>query len=243
MAAARRPLRSRRSPRAASAFRRSARMRYLRAQNARIGGMLGAEKKHFDDEIHDISLTSGWAGGELDPADNKCIFAPIQGSDATERDGNRVVVTDIDVNGRITQAVVTGQNNTTNSERAVIALVCDTQTNATQLNAEDVYTDAGGGVELPHRVLQYYGRFKVLAFAEVAIQPVVGAPVTDAGNTVCTSYCDGRFRLKWKGRIPVNFVADGGTVADTRDNSFHVIGVGTATTMQCHYNSRVRFYG
>lgn len=240
-----------------SRFRKAGPTRYVSAQrgpsyrrkaasrpNARTGGFLGVENKFLDSSIALTVMSSTWAGGELDPAGGS-LAAIAQGDGESNRDGRKVTLTSIHVRGHLelqmASAASAGQ-----AEVGTVYLVQDMQTNAAQLNAENVisdFTSAVGGYEsLPHAFqnLQYSKRFRILRKFTTAMNPVAGA-----GNGTSNDFSGGKYPFEWNVKVNIPVIHSGTTAAigSITDNSIHVIGCGSSPNCKVAYVSRVRFVG
>lgn len=201
----------------------------------------GAELKYFDAVKTDTAIGSSWTGGEYDPAAN-CLGVPTQGNGASSRVGTKITVKSLQVQGRVWRALGSDQADSRTPTLVQIALVMDTQTNGTQLNAEDVYTATDP--EVPgYRVIANTSRFKVLRTQTFNMQDV--SAFNDAaatGSIVGNAYC---FQWFIKMNQLINFIdsAGAGAVADIKDVSFHMIGCcsGTANVDRLEYNFRMRY--
>lgn len=212
--------------------------------NVRTGGLLGVELKAFDTArtVTAVTNADSWAGGEYETA-TYGLFCPVQGNGLSNRDGARVVVKSILVQGNIVRGVASDQADVRGPATIQIALVQDSQTNGAQLNAEDVYAAVNPCVP-GQRVLEYSKRFRVLATKTVVMHDVASA--ADGANTCSTAGSVAPFTFHVKMNQVVNFVngAGAGTIADLRDVSFHIIAATSyGNTDLIEYNSRVRYVG
>jgi len=189
------------------------------------------ERKYFTAQrdtvaLADLSAATTWAGAELDPATINALFAPVTGDDFNTRDGRKCQVLGIKVRGYFNvpaQADATGADD---ANVIRILMVLDKQTNATQLNAEDV---VGGVAVANNNVNQFqnpafFGRFRVLKDKTYTLN---NPQMTWDGTNIEQSGLKKPFKLshKFKKPLMVHFNAtNGGTVADIIDNSFHIIG-------------------
>lgn len=209
-------------------------------RNVRTSGYVGLELKFVDQVLADTTPSSSWVGGELDPAVANCLGACIQGTGESERNGLRIVVKSIHVQGMVYRSVAQDAADARAPNLIQLSLVMDKQTNAAQLNAEDVYVATDPEVPA-RRVVANSSRFKVLKTELFALNDV--AMGTDGANTNTITGNLHHFDWFIKMNQVVNFVAGGGggTVADFRDVSFHMIGCGFTGSDNVTYNSRVRF--
>lgn len=218
--------------------------------NIRSGGLLGIDLKCVDQILAGTALTASWAGGEIDPAAGvNCIGACVQGNGLAQRDGVKIVVTSIQIQGQVYRGVVAAQAAMRGGNLIQIALVMDTQSNAAQLNAEDVYgvTDP----EVPgRRVIEYTSRFRVLKTWLIEMNDVAAAndnAVAGPNSTIANAGVVRSFSCYKKMNQEVTFVAGAGagTIADFNRVSFHMIACcyAVAGGDSITYNSRVRFLG
>lgn len=189
------------------------------------------ERKYFTTGLTSTALVNfdagtTWAGCELDPATTNALFAPATGDDFNTRDGRKVQVLSIKIKGYFRVAAQTDTTTTDDAALIRLALVVDKQTNAAQLNAEDVF---GGVAVAPLNVDQFqnpafFGRFKVLKDKYFTLQ---NPNSTWDGTNMEQMGLVRHFKMTHKFRKPmiVHFNGtNGGTVADIIDNSFHLIG-------------------
>lgn len=207
--------------------------------NIRTGGFLDKEVKYFDFEVNNQALVAGIAGGEVDPAAN-CIFYPTQGNAVSNREGRRVLMKSLYVNFIFSADPSSDQADVTDPHPIMVAIVLDTQTNAAQLNAEDVYDDNTTSKTLACRNMEYINRFRVLWVKRFFL--TVSGTFTDGANTGSVGYGGRRYTVSKKLNIPVNFVANNGNCTDIMDNSLHVIAWGSAAD-NIYYRGRIQFVG
>lgn len=223
--------------------------RRRRVANLRTGGFLGMERKFYDTTKIGSALTTSvdGSGGEHDPATVNCISAPAQGDGEQNRDGNRIVIYSADVTGVIQIDKQANQTATDNAPMVTVALVLDKQTNGAQLNSEDVYTNPANDAIVSAtllRNLQYSSRFQVLKMTEVDFAT---PSMTFDGSNIEQCGQHRRFRLHWKGMLPVQFKggATGAGISGVNDNSLHVIAYTSSpdAAPSISYLARIRFRG
>lgn len=229
------------------------RTKYSGFNNFRSGGYVGKELKFYDTSIpfRLIGAPTNAAGGEVDPTSLNTLSAPEQGDGPSERIGRRLTSKSIFVNGVVKWE---GQNNSTNQNNppvVFIALVLDTQSNAVQLNSEDVFTNPSGDTTLassPMRNLQFIDRFKVLQMTQVRTpQPSMafaGVVTEFVTNSLLFPF---KFFQSLKD-MPVTFKANLAGIANVTDNSLHIIAYAsssgdTSQEVLMSYNSRFRYTG
>lgn len=210
-----------------------AKMRQQKAMKMYIprtaGALYASERKYFDSYVSALALTapSTWAGTEADPGTLNCLFCPTEGSDIDNRVGRKVTVHSIKINGTINvpdKANLTGCDNATLLR---MILFVDMQTNATQAQGEQLMSDPGAASALLNintfQNTANFGRFKVLRDVKLSLQNPV---ITYDGTNLEQNGMKRQFKLKYKfvNGLPVRFnAANGGSVADIIDNSFHLL--------------------
>lgn len=224
-----------------------ARNQRLRRRNVRTAGFLGIEIKFSDQKYSGNIVTSSDASGmEADPATTNCLNAVAQGDGESQRDGKNYMVKSLYINGHITALAKTNQTALLENYPIMLAVVQDTQTNAAQLNSEDVFATlaATGYADLLFRNLQYSKRFKVLWKQVYQMEP---PPASYDGTNI-----------EIAGIKPINFTValprlnmsvetkgTTGNVTDIINNSLHFIAVQgpSGYTPVLTYASRIRFVG
>lgn len=207
------------------------------------------ERKYFDSQctISIPATTTNFASAEADPTTLNTLFAPTQGDDFNQRTGRKVQVLSIKIMGHINVSAQADQTAADNSSLIRLLLVQDKQTNATQLNSEDVLTSGDGSLAVNYfQNPAFFGRFRVLKDKRI----VIGNPsMSFDGTNIEQAGLIRPFKMSIKFRKPVVVhynSTNGGTVADIVDNSFHVLagtnnaGAGTLTP-QLNYKVRTTF--
>jgi len=238
---------SKRSSKMASRNRAAASTYKKGMANPRTGGFMGVELKYKDTSLVSGALvapTNG-AGGECDPTPTLLCLNPIaQGTSAQERDGKQICIKSCFVSGVVDVPVLANQTAGSVSPMVYVALVLDKQTNAAQLNSEDVFTNPGASAvtaAMPLRDLQYTSRFQVLD--SVCIEPKMIAASYD-GTNIEAFGTRVPFKLSWSGDIITNYVGTNAVIASIQDHSLHIVAfTGPATGATLSYNARVRFVG
>lgn len=193
------------------------------------------ERKYFDSVrtgLGFVASTTTWAGGELDPTTLNCLFAPIQGDDIFNRQGRKVQVLQIKIQGQIGVPPQIGV--LTGDVAAIVRfhLVQDDQTNGAQLNAEDVFGTTSGTGE-PTDMFQnpaFFGRFKVLKSIKIVMQNPNFTNVSSIATSVAQQGLAHVWKMNAKFKKPVIVhynSTNAGTVADVINTSFHIIGINT----------------
>ncbi len=225
---------------------RRRRRRPRTSYNPRIGGFLGIELKFYDQSAgENLTAPTDASGGEENPSATITLNTVIQGDGESNRDGRQIVMKKISVVGCVRQALQTNQTATENAPLVLIALVHDTQTNGALLNSENVFVNPSADAELatkPFRNLQFIKRFRVLKRLQLKLQqPTV---VWD-GTNIEQGGLFTPFKMHVPLNIPVNYSGTSETIANTVDNSLHIIAYcnDTSTVPRLLYNSRLRFVG
>lgn len=220
----------------------------LAARNIRTAGLLGFEKKYYDTSIVYTNLTAAvdCTGAEYDPGTVLCVSAPAQGAGAQNRDGKKIIAKSIEINGTVSLGAQTNQTAADVSADVLVAVVLDTQTNAAQLNSEDVYTNPSAdasGLTGALRNLSFGSRFRILKLQHFDFPPMT---MSYDGTNIEQSGQQKTFRwfipLK---DLPINFNSTSASagVAQVQDNSIHVIAFTTSAITALCYNARLRFVG
>lgn len=215
-----------------------------------VSSLLAEESKFFDTSFAGVlTASTDNTGLELDPATVLCLNAMAQGDTASTREGNKTVVTGVNIRGLAYIANAEAQAGLQGAVNAKLYLVQDTQTtggssaSGTQLNSEDVFSNQEATVRGCFNSFRNQtknpGRYRVLASQTVKVWPRITQNTTDDYSNSTDSV---PFEFYWKGMIPVKHQANNGTIADIADNSLHVIGLASGTT-SINYTSRVYFKG
>lgn len=218
------------------------------ARNPRIGGYLGIENKFIDYEYPYTAIANKWAGGEADPATVNSISAIAAGDGESNRDGRKCTLTSVHIRGDIRFIPASSVSTAQRPSVACVVLVLDTQTNGSQLNAEDVMFEPNDDALQAHAFtnLQYSKRFKILHRQVVKLETIAASSPALAPSG--TGYPMGNitnFEINKKLDIPVIFNGTTASVSSITDNSLHVIAVTSSeeADTQLQYVSRVRFVG
>ncbi len=221
---------------------------YKSSLNKRTGGFLGIENK-FMDHTHSAALvtSTNCSSGEFEHGTSKALNAIAAGDGESDRDGRQVVVNKIELNCTVTVPAQVNQTAKDVHPEVFVALVQDTQTNATQLDSEKVFFNPSGNATtcvVPFRNLQYIKRFKVLA------TKLIRMPMPSSswdGTNIEVQGTTRAFKLKhsFKRGLKCNFSGTTAVVGSIVDNSIHCIAFCSTTdaapTMVIQ--SRCRFTG
>jgi len=207
--------------------------------------MMGVERKYYDTALAATNLNTGataWSSNELDPTSVLCLSAPAQGDGATNRDGNKIVVTSVEITGHVD---FTGGANIGPASNAdvFLALVQDTMCNGTELNSEDVFTSlVAESATTPLRNMSFGKRFKVLKTWNLNSMDWI----VQAGHNFWLK----SFKHYAKLTMPVTFTTGStaaGVASVASSNALFLVGccLDNTATDKWHitYNARIRFVG
>lgn len=217
------------------------------ARNYRVGGFIGQELNFYDTFRTTVNISSAGdaTAAEYDPSAELCLYAPKQGAGASDRLGRKTLMKSIHMSGIIGVDDKDAQVALRSGALYFVALVLDTQTNGAQLNSEDVYTNPSGDVKSIACVLrdmERISRYKILATKRITTVQNLNTGVEGA-ETIDINGIQMPFEFFIPLNIPVEHIADGGTVADIQDNSIHLLIFCTNAEAAPYvsYNCRVRF--
>lgn len=229
-------------PRTASYQPANQRAGYGSVARAR-GAAVTGEMKYYDTESTSVAIaavTTTWVAGTMnDPQASVnlgdaavgtplCLFAPKVSAALNGRIGRKVKVMKIRVRGLINIPPQAAQAASDTSCEIRLALVMDTQSNASQMTGAQLFNDTAGGANATIHSAQNpnnFGRFRVLKEKVFVMQnaSMTGSP-TAADVVVSGLVKPFKMECKFKVPVQVNFNAtNGGTVADIIDNSFHIV--------------------
>lgn len=213
-----------------------------RRRNIRTAGFLGIEKKFFDTVYAGTTIVQTVAGSESETA-TYGLICPQQGSGETGRDGRKIIVKSVEVNGRVSFANASDADDVRACIRVKVYLVHDSQTNGAQMAAEDCFEAvASPNADFSFPNLEHEGRFKILASRSFILGDK--AVSADGANTASLSGDVKSFSIKKNVNIPMTFDASTGAVTDITDNSIHVVAFcSTVNSALLAYASRCRFVG
>ncbi len=215
-----------------------------RRRNLRTAGYLGIEKKFVDYEYGPTAITATVASSEADPTTALALNSIAQGDGENQRDGRRANVHSVFVHGIVKMLESSGAAFTAPAV-VKIAMVLDKQTNAAQLNAEDVFVDPTSTSHdaVTFRNLQFSKRFQILSTKQLTFNPSWNRDADDYG--AANLPFDMSYNFK-KG-LPVEFVGTTAAIASIQNASIHVIAIASPVLAVAGftllYSSRVRFTG
>jgi len=217
--------------------------------NETTAGFLGIEKKFYDTNLNSAALSDavGLTAGMIDPSATSMISTPTQGDGEQQREGKRIVIKSVQVNGIVYNSVNEGTANPPVRCTAFVALVLDTQSNGAQCTSDQVFKNTSAdltGIPCPLRNLLYATRFKVLKTGVFDLNPV-----TLASHTADhMSWATVQRTFNWY--LPLDLVVNfnNGTtasIANVVDNSLHMIAFvdDDFNAPRITYNARIRFVG
>ncbi len=224
-------------------FRKGRPRKRRRTTNFRTGGFLGIERKFADFETQDDAFATTWA--PMEDGTILSVAGVSQGNSESQRLGRKMSILSIHVKAVVKMAAVEANVNVRTDTRGRIALVLDTQTNAAQLTATDVFDDGQTDDVLAFRDLQFTSRYKVLwdrPWILKTQQMAQGGIDLFAHSDTFTSVM--RFNKLFKKPIEVTYNSTTtGVIAAITDNSLHIIGISNSTTALLSYQVRIRFTG
>jgi len=212
------------------------------------GWAQSGEMKYFD-LVRSAAIQApgtDWAGCEVDPATDNTLFCPVQGTDFNSREGKKALVYKIRIRGTIT---VAAQSATATADAAAacrIILMQDTQTNSTQIQAEEVMAGSAAAATtfLAPQDAEKVGRAIILKDKTYVLQNPTMAGEVAATNIIQSGLVvPFKFNVVFKKPVAVNFNGNAGTVADIVNNSWHIWAGTTSTALAptINYWSRVCF--
>lgn len=218
--------------------------RKIASLNKRVGGFGGLELKFLDASVVSAGLVSVQAGAEIDPTGLLCLNSMAQGDSESERLGRHIRMKSIQIRFHIVSPIVANAAVLQDDKVVFIALVLDKQTNAAQMNSEDVYENQGTSGQfstMPLRDMEHTDRFRILWTKRVILktsQAYVndGANNFDRAGVVRKVDCFVNLR-----NMKVLFKGTTGTVANIMDNSLHVIAFTNESIVNISYQSRLRY--
>jgi len=206
---------------------------------ARTRGALvrNPERKYFDTGLADGALVTAtsWAGSELDPATYLNLCSPQTGSDINQRIGRKIAVSKITIRGQVYVPAMVDQSAGHHGVVVRLILYQDMQTNAAQCQGETLMSGTSpshaSNLVNTFQNTAGFGRFRVLKDKTMYMDnPVMARDATNFEQQGLVRPF--KFSVKFSKPVVVHFNgADGGSVADIVDNSFHMIGAQITSTL------------
>ncbi len=208
---------------------------------SRTGGFTGIERKFFDTEHSNQSLSLTWAAAE--PATTN-LTAVAQGDSESNRDGRKYVIDSIHLRGFFLTTAKESETTPVCDILVRMILVQDTQTNGAQLTATDVM-DAGQTDDInSFRNLQFTKRFIVLHDRQYLLRRNnTNEGAVNLFAAAATRNPSWKINKRFPGGIPVTMSGTTADIANVTDNSIHMIMVADDTSARVSYQCRIRFRG
>ncbi len=225
------------------------RTRTYSGRNRRTGGFTGMELKFYDTAALNQALDTN-VGGEDGEHDESATIGPstiLQGSGEKQRIGRRATFVSWRVNGLIHCPIIINQTAAPEPTAIFVALIWDKQTNGALLNSEDVYINDTANTRTStnlQRNLEHSRRFQVLRTWKTTIQT---PNMSYDGTNIEVGGTQRHFDLNVRFRTPIiaNYKSTAETIANSTDNSLHVLAwcSNTEQAPTLSYTSRLRFRG
>jgi len=216
----------------------------------RTAGFLSIERKFYDTSLTETAIPAPTdsAGGEMDPSATSMVSTPAVGDGEQNRDGKQIVCLYLEIKGHVRTSAIEAALFPGQFTQVMVAVVLDKQTNAAQLNSEDVFKNLAGSATTATEVLRnllFGKRFRILKEHVFDVTP--NATTQQAANDYSTSQGGKSFRWFIPLRnLKINFNAGTtASIANVLDNSIHVIAFANnvGLTPVIAYNARLRFMG
>lgn len=220
--------------------------------NMRTAGAIGMEVKFCDSDIGSTTITSAatLAGCEMDPAVFNCVpWDNGQGDTYSSRDGRKNKVLAMHLSGLVHFGRVTDQDDMPTGNVVAIWLVLDRQTNATQMAAEECFSnESGNSVQsinaMPNPLRT--SRFRILRKMLIRQPPRPAFNDAAATASISGAIVPWEMHVKWPKGLDIEYADTTGNVSAIVDNSLHIICTccfSDGTWPKLAYNSRSRFVG
>lgn len=218
-----------------------------------MGPFAVSESKYFDSFVNAAAISEGvaWTGTELVPATLNTLVVPTEGSDINNRIGRKISVYKIAIRGVIATDILADQGLIVRGPDYRIIVFCDKQTNGVQVQGETLMAAPQAATNVlafsTFQNLGNLGRFRVLRDKIIRSPAVAQSQDNDnATNSTCSTTIPDipfKFTLNFKTPVVMRFnSANGGTIGDIVDNSFHMIGIKTSTVFASTMSYQCRAY-
>lgn len=191
-----------------------------------------------------ITYTSDFSSLMMNPSATSMISTPSVGDSEQNRDGKKIVITQVEVKGSVVKGVqYNNQSGLDDFGQVWVALVLDIQTNNVQMNSQDCFKSIGGATVAmqPFRNLLFGNRFRILKMKRFTFNSGFWS---GAAPNISQEGQGRLFTIFKKLRLPVNFNAGTmSSVANVLDNSLHVIAWASDANYVLGYSARIRFVG
>jgi hypothetical protein len=215
------------------------------SMNRRIGGWINRELKYYDINTNAVIPTGAGNAHTVDPPTQLCLFAPVQGSGQSNRDGNLATVYEVEVSGKIVFEGTLAGTLPPPTQYVRIMLLLDRQTNGTQATGGDVLEIPPAPFDInSFERLENSERFWLIK--DRYFTPRNSSMTQNGGANYSSMIIEEPFRMKHRFTLGLKtrFLSNAGTIADIKDNSLHVFALATPNTAnQLIYSTRVRFAG
>ncbi len=212
---------------------------------------MGIELKFFDNFLINGALTAvtDSTAGEHNPSATSGITTVAQGDSGSNRDGRRLTMKSILVQGFINIPAQDAQASIDDATTVFIALVLDKQTNGIETSSEQIFTNPGANVNTstsPFLNLTNSKRFRILRTLKMnfGVQATYSTDNTNVGIAGIKRHFS-MYHSFGKNGLTQNYTNTTGVIGSVSDTSVSVIAftsnVELAPTIS--YNSRLRFYG
>lgn len=215
----------------------------------------GIEHKFLDSGAVELipPMSGGMSGGRINPSPAAVISCPPQGDFAQNRDGKRIVIDTVIIEGIVNWAAYDDAIAPGKQPNMFIALVQDTQTNGANMPTELAFSNATGLDAMciaPQKNLYNATRFKTLKIWEIPRPPQSMSQHFDITDIYIIQAMTSKFSCYLNVDIPVNFnqtTPTVQTVASVVDNSLHMIAFQDTSHVKLRglvsYNARIRYVG
>ncbi len=222
------------------AVRRRGRAR--RGLNLRTAGFLGIERHFSNFESNSDAFTTSWA--TMQDGTIKCVSAIAVGNTEKTRQGRVYHISSIHMRGDVRFTSTEGSIVPLDTVMCRVVLVQDTQTNAAELTATDVFDASQATDYLAFRNLQQTKRFRILMDKVITLD-ATGQTNEGAANLFATGVVIRHFKFNRTFKTPIKVICKGSTavIGSIVDNSIHVIGISSSIvgTPLLTYQVRIRF--
>lgn len=218
--------------------------RQARPLNYRTGGYVGLELKFLDtSRVKDLANTIAGATALCDPITADCLNAVALGTGESKRQGRRIWMDTLEINGSLVLASQEFINGASNTVRIIV--VKDTQTNEAQMAGGDYLVNQALTQSEEFNVttfpnLQWKDRFVTLYDKTMQMNCQAVGIIPDAGVGLVKN-----FHIKVNVKCPVTYDTDGegGTIDTITDNSLHIMvwHYHPQFDMSVRYNARLRY--
>ncbi len=210
---------------------------------ARVTPYDSREMKYVDSDVNFTALTTSWAA--YNPATPNCLTAVATGDGEQQHLGRAYTIYSLHVSGYVeTDAISTANANQSNAVRVRVAIVQDTQTNATEIVGTTVFDTSYNDQTTAYKNLSNVKRYKVLYDNTIVVDRRNTAVGNASTYTASTNYRPFSFNKTWKKGLKVNTSGTTATVASITDNSVGLIAVASGNSVvKLAYSCRMRFKG